>query len=159
MNINNILQEELKDTLSGTPADYTLQRTKTGFQGNFKIKDNKYIVKLFNDYNINKAKPKNAAEGIMVNNEPAFLIEFYLFDKEVRVDNTGTGNVSKVFSTVLKIMKEVIDKEKPNAIILEMPEQKNKGRLYKKFILRAGEFISGYSGKRFTDKVYGIIKK
>lgn len=160
MTIHTLL-EEMRDTLSYLPAkDLNLVKNDYGYYGSFSIEGNTFLIRFYGEKGINPAKPKSTLEALLLDYKNSFIIEFSLSkgDKEF-FGNTGTGNVAKVFSTVLHAIKEVIEKENSEAIMFKIPEEKNKQRLYKKFLLRAGEFISGYSGKRIIEKVYGIVKK
>jgi len=160
MNINNLL-EELKDTLTQTPAKVHLRKTENGYQGDFFIDKSKYMIRFFDNSNVNPAKPKSTIEGLLVDYPDSYIVEFFFVEDEnkSRFDVTGTGNVAKVFSTVLDTIKQVVNKEGTKAIFFEMPPEKNKQRLYKRFLGRVGEFIPGFSGERVTEKIYGMKKK
>lgn len=159
MNIKNIL-EELRDTLSYTPAKVELHKTKVGYKGSFIIDDNVYGIHFFDGSEVNPAKPGSAIEALLLDYPESYIVEFFLIEGDkARFDTTGTGNVARVFSTVLDTIKKIIQKENAKSIFFEMPKEKNKERLYRKFLQRAGEFIPGFSGERITDKIYGIMKK
>ncbi len=60
----------------------------------------------------------------------------------------GTGNVGKVFATVIAIVKNFIAKKKPKKIIFAMSDASpGRFKLYSRLTRSADKFFPGYKGK------------
>jgi len=139
----SILKEEMSDTLNTKNAVKAFKELDrpNNVMFKFDIGDVRYKVK-FNKFNNNDLKLDNSYEVSF------YDLDNYRKNKDKAFEPTGKGNVSKVFSTMLSIMKRFID-EKNNPIIFFAANSDEKGRskLYTRFTKQVSSFISGYNGK------------
>lgn len=73
---------------------------------------------------------------------------------------TGKGNVAAVFSTVVKILREFIQKNnRPLIFFAAMDKEKSRASMYSMFVRNVSDFIPGYEGRLLDRRNFFIGEK
>ncbi len=98
-------------------------------------------------FTVNGSKFEAEIGGVDVDND-AHIIPFHVFKFEDTADGdgmTGKGNVDKVFSTAVEILKDFLRKN-PKSVVAFSAYERGRHALYQRFVRDIGSIIPGYVG-------------
>jgi len=98
-------------------------------------------------FTVNESKFEAEINGVDVDND-AHIIPYHVFRFEDTAEGdgmTGKGNVEKVFSTAVEILKNFLRKNQKSVVAFSAYER-GRQALYQRFVRDIGSIIQGYVG-------------